>query len=281
MAAAALVLSFLDDKPVLILAPATLIWQWQEELDDKLGVPSAVWSSQRKCWMDGERRPLTQTGDSSLVSRCPLRIGIVSTGLIVNGNDQGERGALAKKSYGVVILDEAHKARVTRDARGRQSDMPNNLLAFLHKVARNAGSVILGTATPIQLDAIELWDLLAALTQGAPQVLGTPFDGGEWIKEESIRWLTGERPWPEHETARWGLFRNPLPPGGEHSVFRDIRQDAQLAPDELLGPRLEALRPDSRSQSTLCRHGRGRCLCRSLPEIRGHLHRARPTSRRF
>jgi hypothetical protein len=31
MAAAALVLSLLDDKPVLILAPATLIWQWQEE----------------------------------------------------------------------------------------------------------------------------------------------------------------------------------------------------------------------------------------------------------
>jgi hypothetical protein len=44
MAAAALVLSLLDDKPVLILAPATLIWQWQEELEDKLGIPAAVWS---------------------------------------------------------------------------------------------------------------------------------------------------------------------------------------------------------------------------------------------
>jgi superfamily II DNA or RNA helicase len=246
MAAAALVLSLLDDKPVLILAPATLIWQWQEELEDKLGVPSAVWSSQRKCWMDGKRRPLTQTGDASLVARCPWRIGIVSTGLIVNGNDQGERGALAKKSYGVVILDEAHKARMTRDARGRQNDLPNNLLAFLHKVAKNTTNVILGTATPIQLDAIELWDLLAALNQGAPQVLGTPFDGGEWIKEDSIRWLTGERPWPEHETARWGLFRNPLPPAHEHAVFRDIRQDGQLAPNTLLGPRLESLRPDAR-----------------------------------
>ena len=42
-AAAALVLSLLDDKSVLILAPATLIWAWQEELEDKLGVPAAVW----------------------------------------------------------------------------------------------------------------------------------------------------------------------------------------------------------------------------------------------
>lgn len=246
MAAAALVLSFLDDKPVLILAPATLIWQWQEELEDKLGVPAAVWSSQRKCWMDGKRRPLTQTGDPALVSRCPWRIGIVSTGLIVNGDDQGERGALAKKSYGVVILDEAHKARVPRDARGRQTATRNNLLEFLHKVSRNADSVLLGTATPIQLDAVELWDLLAALTQGAPQVLGTPFDGGEWMREDAIRWLTGERPWPEHETARWGLFRNPLPPAVEHPVFRDIRLDAGVEPETVIGPRFDELRPDAR-----------------------------------
>ena len=51
---------------------------------------------------------------------------------------------------------------------GRNPAKPNNLLAFLHKIARNATSVILGTATPIQLDAVELWDLLTALNQGAP-----------------------------------------------------------------------------------------------------------------
>lgn len=64
MAAAALVLSLLDDQPVLILAPATLIWQWQEELEDKLGIPAAVWSTQKKCWLDSERRALTQKGDA-------------------------------------------------------------------------------------------------------------------------------------------------------------------------------------------------------------------------
>ena len=66
MAAAALVLSILEDKPVLVLAPATLIWQWQEELEDKLGVPAAVWSTQKKCWLDSKRRPLTQKGDATL-----------------------------------------------------------------------------------------------------------------------------------------------------------------------------------------------------------------------
>ncbi|MBY3047332.1 helicase-related protein [Rhizobium leguminosarum] len=247
MAAAALVLSMLDDKPVLILAPATLIWQWQDELEDKLGIPAAVWSTQKKCWLDSERRPLTQKGDPSFVAKCPWRIGIVSTGLIVNGDDNGERGALAKKSFGVVILDEAHKARASRETRrGQTTSTRNNLLDFLHKVARNATNVILGTATPIQLDAVELWDIIAALSQGAPQVLGTPFDGGEWMRDVSIRLLTGERPWPQNETSRWGLFRNPLPPAAEHSVFRDVRNDARLPPKEVLGPRFDELGPDVR-----------------------------------
>jgi len=249
MAAAALVLSLLDDKPVLILAPATLIWQWQEELEDKLGLPSAVWSTQKKCWVDGERRPLTQRGDPELVTKCPWRIGIVSTGLIVNGDDAAERGALAKKSFGVVVLDEAHKARAPRETRnGITTSTPNNLLRFLHRVARNAGNVLFGTATPIQLDAVELWDLLAALGQGAPQVLGAPAEGSEWARDESIRFLTGERPWPQVDTSRWGLFRNPLPPSFEDSVFRDIRSDARLKSSEVVGPRYDDLRPDIRSE---------------------------------
>src|SRR5216683_5569699 len=247
MAAAALVLSLFDDKPILILAPATLIWQWQEELDDKLGIPSAVWSTQKKCWLDEKRRPLTQRGDPELVAKCPWRIGIVSTGLIINGDDAGERGALAKKSFGVVVLDEAHKARAGRETRGGNTiATPNNLLRFLHRVARNAGSVLLGTATPIQLDAVELWDLLFALGQGAPQVLGLLSEGSEWARDESIRFLTGEHPWPQADTSRWGLFRNPLPPSFENTVFRDIRLDAGLKTIDVVGPRYDDLRPDIR-----------------------------------
>lgn len=247
MAAAALVLSMLDDKPVLILAPATLIWQWQEELEDKLGIPAAVWSTQKKCWLDGERRPLTQRGDPTLVARCPWRVGIVSTGLIVNGDDAGERGALARKSFGVVILDEAHKARNARGQNGRDATRPNNLLQFLRGVASRAASVILGTATPIQLDAVELWDLISALGQGAPQVLGAASDGSDWVREESIGYLTGARPWPGAETARWTLFRTPLPPAAEHDVFRDIRNDAALAAGAVAGPRYDALGRDLRA----------------------------------
>jgi hypothetical protein len=248
MAAAALVLSLLDDKPVLILAPATLIWQWQEELEDKLGVPAAVWSTTKKCWLDSERRPLTQKGDPSFAAKCPWRVGIISTGLIVNGDDEAERGALARKRFGVVILDEAHKARASRGQNGRDAPKPNNLLTFLRTVSREATNVILGTATPIQLNAVELWDLLMGLGQGAPQVLGASLDGGEWVREESIRFLTGDRAWPTNETNRWSLFRNPLPPAAEHTVFRDIRSDSGLASREVVGPRYDELSADIRTE---------------------------------
>jgi hypothetical protein len=104
---------------VLILAPATLIWQWQEELEDKLGIPAAVWSTQKKCWLDAERRPLTQKGDPELVAKCPWRIGIMSTGLIVKGDDEGERGAVAKNRLASLsstrLTRRAHRA-VCKDA---------------------------------------------------------------------------------------------------------------------------------------------------------------------
>ncbi len=248
MAAAALVLSLLDDQPVLILAPSTLIWQWQEELEDKLGIPAAVWSTQKKCWLDRERRPLTQRGDAASVACCPWRVGIMSTGLIVNGDDAGERGALTKKSFGVLILDEAHKARASRGQNGRGPPEPNQLLRFMRGAAAKATHVILGTATPIQLRAEELWDLLHAAGQGAPHVLGSAGAGSEWVREECMAYLTGARGWPSVDTTRWGLFRSPLPPAAEHAVFRDIRTEAGIATREVTGPRFDDVSPDIRNE---------------------------------
>lgn len=248
MAAAALVLSMLDSRPVLILAPSTLIWQWQEELEDKLGIPAAVWSTQKKCWLDSDKRALTQRGDPTLVVKCPWRIGIVSTGLIVNGDDLGERGALCKKSFSIVILDEAHKARTRRQTRDGNTDAShNNLMKFLHQISAKSGSVLLGTATPIQLDAVELWDLMAAIGQGAVQVLGSPFNGADWWRETSIQYLSGQRTWPQSDTGRWSLFRNPLPPAGEHAVFRNVRDDFSLTSSQIVGPQFDELSPAVRS----------------------------------
>ncbi|MFQ3664496.1 MAG: helicase-related protein [Sphingomonadaceae bacterium] len=234
MAAAALVLALQDGGPVLILAPATLTWQWQAELWDMLGVPAAVWSSQTKQWIDPEGYPRSPRGDAAQVVRCPFRFGILSTGLIVNGDDEGERGMLRRRRFGVVVLDEAHKARARR-ARDGSREGANNLMAFMEATAKESGSILLGTATPIQLDPVELWDLVFMMHQGAPHVLGQGVT--DWRRQGSMGYVTGRQPWPREPDTRWSLFKDPLPPAAEHRVFRDVREFARLPEATVQGPR--------------------------------------------
>lgn len=108
LAASAMISVLLDDGPVLILCPSTLTLQWQIELFDKLGIPSAVWLSSRKEWIDPKGHIIRTRGAEDVV-RCPFRIAIVSTGLIFHDSD--ERQYLLERKYGTIILDEAHKAR--------------------------------------------------------------------------------------------------------------------------------------------------------------------------
>ena len=68
-----------------------------------------------------------------------------------------------------------------------------------------------------RLEAVELWDLLSALTQGAPQVLGTPFDGGEWMREEFD-------PVPDRRAALAGQRHEPLGPVSQPAAARERAQ---------------------------------------------------------
>jgi len=74
MATAALVAAILGDGPILILCPATLTLQWQTELKDRLGIPSAVWVSNQKHWLDPEGRKVLTRGAQD-ITRCPYQGG--------------------------------------------------------------------------------------------------------------------------------------------------------------------------------------------------------------
>lgn len=218
LAAAAIVSALLDDGPVLILCPSTLTVQWQVELKDKLGIPSAVWSSSKKTWSDPDGHIIRTRGEEDIV-KCPYRIAIVSTGLIFHNSK--ERDVLLRHKYGTVILDEAHKAR-RKGGLGADREKPNNLLDFMLKIGFRSRHVLLGTATPIQTDVAELWDLLRILNEGAEHVLGRAAQS-VWENAATARPLiTGERRVTTPEEA-WELIRSPLPPGPEHRLFDGIR----------------------------------------------------------
>ena len=226
LAASAMISALLDDGPVLILCPSTLTVQWLVEMMDKLGIPSAVWSSTKKEWIDPKGHIVKTRGPED-IKRCPIRIAIVSTGLIVH--DSEERRYLLECKYGSVVLDEAHKAR-RHGGLGPKKEEPNNLLDFMLRIGPRTRNLLLGTATPIQTEVRELWDLLRILNAGADFVLGRELFGRwpEW--ERALPVVKGEET-PADEKDVWEWLRNPLPPAREDALFATLRLQLGL-PDQ-------------------------------------------------
>ena len=232
LAASALISCLLEDGPVLILCPATLTLQWQVELSDKLGVPSAVWSSTKKLWLDHRGYEIRGRGSED-IARCPSQIAIVSTGLIFH--DSEERKHLLERKYGTVILDEAHRAR-RRGGLGKREKAPNNLLDFMLNVGPRTRHLLLGTATPIQTEVGELWDLLRVLNTGAEFVLGREIFGRWADFERALPLVKGEGN-PRDEREVWELIRNPLPPASEHPLFATLRLQLGVSGDRFFTER--------------------------------------------
>ncbi len=224
LAASAMISALLNDGPVLILCPATLTIQWQVELADKLGIPSAVWLSSKKMWIDPKGHLIKTRGPED-IARCPFSIAIVSTGLIFH--DSEERQCLLGRKYGTVILDEAHKAR-RRGGLGPKKDEPNNLLDFMLRIGPRTLNLLLGTATPIQTEVHELWDLLHILNTGADFVLGRELFSRWADFEKSLPVVKGDAT-PNDEKDAWEWLRNPLPPAGEDALFATLRLQLGLA----------------------------------------------------
>jgi SNF2 family DNA or RNA helicase len=218
LAASAMISVLLDDGNVLILCPSTLTLQWQVELADKLGIPSAVWLSNKKMWSDPKGH-IIKTRGAEDIANCPFRIAIVSTGLIFQDSDECQY--LLNRKYGTVILDEAHKAR-QRGGLGAKKETSNNLLAFMLKIGDRTRNLLLGTATPIQTDVSELWNLMRILNTGADFVLGRDFFGKWHDFDQALQMVKGEER-PEDERAAWEWLRNPLPSANEDSLFANLR----------------------------------------------------------
>ena len=103
----------------------------------------------------------------------------------------------------------------------------------MREMAARADHVLLGTATPIQTRADDLWDLMAILHQGKGDfVLGNDF--GKWHRpKEALPVLSGDQRVTEPSFA-WELLRSPLPlidasqEPRARKLYSAIRQDLGL-----------------------------------------------------
>ncbi len=233
MAAMLMALDDPDGGPILVLAPKPLLLQWQDELMELLQLPSARWTG--KAWVDENDLEYPSDGSKSL-SKCPRRIGLVSQGLVVRGLPEALNQLLCR-SYTCVIVDEAHRARRKKVPKVDASDdevderaQPNKLMSFLREIGPKTKSMLLATATPVQLHPVEAWDLLHILSHGNDGVLGGQTQTSPWFQaSHCLNVATGDVRVPNDVRKGWEYVRDPLPSRFEAPALKQIRNklDAQ------------------------------------------------------
>jgi len=265
MAATGALSVLMGHGPFLVLCPATLTLQWQMELWDKLGLPSCVWArAPQRGWVD-QRGHLFRSRDPEDVLRCPAQIGIVSTGLLVRGGPEAQ--ALLRGTYGMIALDEGHKARVKRGI-GMEEPEPGKLYQAMERLAGRTRHLVIGTATPIQTHRDEIWDLMKLLAYGQDHVLGRPSASRWWDSEQALDLVSGRTALPDPEAA-WPWLRSPLPHAREAAVFRGIREDLKVPEDEFFTDRGLADLDDFTREDLAEVIERGE-IARKLPFMRYH-----------
>lgn len=228
MAAMLMALDDPDGGPILVLAPKPLLQQWQDELMELLQLPSARWNG--KAWLDENDVEYPSDGVKSL-AKCPRRIGLVSQGLVVRGMAEAVRQLLSRR-YTCVIVDEAHRARRRKvpkvDANADEIDErgePNKVMAFLREIGPKTKSMLLATATPVQLHPVESWDLLEILSHGNDGVLGGWTRTSPWFRPSRCLDIAMgyDRVPTDDDRDGWEYVRDPMPSRHEDPALRRIR----------------------------------------------------------
>lgn len=146
---------------VLIVPPANLTGQWHRELAQKAMLPFSL--SKPKPGGTGKISHTTinsagneETIDSNLYSP---QLNIVSTGLV----SRRERFEQLKKAepFDVVLVDESHYARRQNPREGADgcAKYGNLYTSMQYGLRSKAKSLWMATATPMQIDPIEVYDL--------------------------------------------------------------------------------------------------------------------------
>ncbi|MCI0428426.1 MAG: phospholipase D-like domain-containing protein [Nitrospiraceae bacterium] len=246
LAMAAELMALVGDRPVLVLAPKALLWQWQGELLELLAMPSAVWNGRQ--WVDERGIEYPALGPEG-IKKCPRRVGIVATSRAIFRCDDAEY--LKELDFECIIVDEAHNARRQNLGPGRDAEAAdaNNLLSYLYEMATRTKSMLLATATPVQLRPIEAWDLLDVLSRGSEAVLGGAWS--LWRKaDQALSLVMGDMSPPRDDLDMWQWVRTPMPPRSEHRDFDILRRSLDLSDEQVsaAGSDWDRLKPPDKAR---------------------------------
>lgn len=143
-------------KKALLLVPASVMKQWQEELHEKMNLDVARFD--KGIFLDRHDQPIPVASNANPWSAFPI---VLASSHLARRRDR-RRQILDAGPWDVVLVDEAHHAR----RRGsKPTDTPNSLLALLQEMRDKEmwRALYLATATPMQMNPHEAWDLISLL----------------------------------------------------------------------------------------------------------------------
>lgn len=186
-------------KRVLILTPKAVLIQWQNELYEKFNLNVPIYDGACLQWRavppDHEARRREVRRDEWQAEP----IVLCSSYLMRRADRQIELSEA--EPWDLIVLDEAHHAR-RRGAGTTQEKGPNALLALMRRMKDRCASLLLLSATPMQVHPVEMWDLA--------NLLGLPL---EWANadnsvERYFRISASPNPSPEEFEYLAALFRD-------------------------------------------------------------------------
>ena len=144
-------------KRVLVMVPASVMPQWQNELYEKFNLNVPIYDGQSLCWRKthGSPEPRERKVGRDEWHKEGL---VLCSSHLMRRRDRAD-DLLKAEDWDLIVLDEAHHAR--RKAPGSpQEGGPNRLLRLMLSLKDKARSLVLLTATPMQVHPVEVWDLL-------------------------------------------------------------------------------------------------------------------------
>ena len=141
-------------RRALILAPRSVLRQWQEELYEKFALRVPIYDGAVFRDISGETfTPAPNPWDG-------VDLALVSSQLVKR--QERRESLLSARPWDLVIVDEAHHAR-RRDFQDLSRYRPNRMLDLLNRLQVRTRGLLLLTATPMQVHPVEVWDLLRLL----------------------------------------------------------------------------------------------------------------------
>lgn len=148
-------------KRVLILTPKSVLKQWQDELKEHFKLNVWRFDSSNKLYVDAYDHTKSIGSKNPIGKEAPdivLMSAQYARGSGKNGSIFSKEGACMPE---LLILDEAHSARVSKDISGRTKK--TQVYSMLEGVSKKIPHMILATATPMQKEPGEYHSLLKLL----------------------------------------------------------------------------------------------------------------------